>query len=105
MTGKRLEMCFSLVCVKHKCYYRKKKRRKYNDNITYMLVNELECQLFFPLMFSHAPLIYFNGFREMLLISDLLVNELGCSIWFSFHCRAHNYTNFIQKVAKCDEKQ
>jgi hypothetical protein len=97
-------MCFSLTCVKHKCYYRKKKRRKYNDNIMYMLVNELESQLFFPLMYSRAPLIYLNGFREM-LISDLLVNELNCSICFAFHCRAHNLTNFIHKVAKFDEKQ
>lgn len=77
----------------------------YNDNIMYKLANELECQLFYPLMYRHALLIYFNGFHELLLISDLLVNELSCNIYFAFHCRAHNFTNFIHKVAKFDEKQ
>jgi hypothetical protein len=35
-------------------------------------------------------------------IGNMLDNGPNFNIWFAFHCRAHN---FVQKVAKCDEKR
>lgn len=41
-----------------------------------------------------APLINVNRFHEM------SINEPNYNIPFAFYCRAHNFINFIQKVAK-----
>jgi hypothetical protein len=58
-----------------------------------------------PIIYSHPPLIDVNLFHELSSISDFSVNKPNLNICFDFHCRAHNFTNIIQKVAKCDEKQ
>jgi hypothetical protein len=56
------------------------------------------------LLTSHPPLININWFHEM-LIGNLLDNDTYFNIWVAFHCRAHNFTSSVHKVAKCDENQ
>jgi hypothetical protein len=55
------------------------------------------------LAYSHPPLIDVNWFHETSSISASLVNEPNFNIGFAVHCKAHNFTNVIQKLAKCDE--
>jgi hypothetical protein len=57
------------------------------------------------MVYSHPPLIDINWFLETSLNSDSLVNEPSFNVCFAFHCRACNFTSFIQKVAKWDEEQ
>jgi hypothetical protein len=47
---------------------------------------------------------HYSTFLGSMKHSDLLVNEYRFCICFSYHYRAHNFTNFIQKFAKCDEQ-
>jgi hypothetical protein len=56
------------------------------------------------LLTSHPPLININWFHEM-SIGNLLDNAPNFNIWFAFHYRAHNFTSFVQNVAKCDENR
>jgi hypothetical protein len=49
--------------------------------------------------FGHSsPLIYFNLFHIISSISESSVDEPSFNIWFAFHCRAINFTNFSQKL-------
>jgi hypothetical protein len=57
------------------------------------------------LLYSHPPLIDINWFHELSTISDSLVNEPNFSVCFAVLRKAHNFSNFVQKVAKCDEEQ
>jgi hypothetical protein len=60
-------------------------------------------------MYSHPPppaLTDVNWFHETSSINDLLVNEQNFKhLCCFFHFMAHNFSNFIQKVAICDENE
>jgi hypothetical protein len=49
---------------------------------------------------GYPPLIDLNWFYETSSISDSLVNDPSSNIRIAFHYKAHNFTNFIQKVCK-----
>lgn len=66
-----------------------------------MISHSYSCRV--PGWHAPYPLIDVKFLREM-SISNYLANEPTFTISFAFHCRAHNYTNYILKVAEYDKK-
>jgi hypothetical protein len=54
---------------------------------------------------SNFPLIDDNWFHETSSIADSSFNDPSFGVCFAFHCKAYNFTNFIQNVVKYIEKQ
>lgn len=57
------------------------------------------------LLYCHFPLTDLNWFYAMSSITNSMVNKLNFNICSAFHCSAHNFTNFIQDIAKYDKKE
>jgi hypothetical protein len=55
--------------------------------------------------YSHSLLIDVNWCHETSSVRDLSADKSNFSIFSNSHCKAYNFINSNQKVAKCDEKQ